>query len=97
MLVLSRRANESIVLSGGIRITVVETGRGRVKLGIDAPRHIRVARDEILSEDQTTLARVGMNDRFIIDCGAHGELTVAASDVLDSIRLADRAGKLQAS
>lgn len=47
MLVLSRKTDESIVISGGIRITVVEIGPGRVRLGITAPDSVRVDRQEI--------------------------------------------------
>lgn len=47
MLVLTRRPNESIVISNNIRITVVSVGPGRVKLGIEAPPNVRVDRKEI--------------------------------------------------
>ncbi len=48
MLVLSRRAGESIVIAGEIVVTVVELGRGRVQIGIEAPPHIPVHRQEIV-------------------------------------------------
>lgn len=47
MLVLSRKKNESIVISENIVITVVELIGDRVRLGIEAPRDIPVFRREI--------------------------------------------------
>ncbi len=48
MLVLSRKIGESIVIAGDIVVTVVELGRGRVQIGIDAPSHVPVYRNEIV-------------------------------------------------
>lgn len=47
MLVLSRKLDEAIRVGDDVRITVVEIRAGRVRLGIEAPRHIRVRRDEL--------------------------------------------------
>ena len=47
MLVLTRRPSESIIIADNIKITVVSVGPGRVKLGIEAPPHVRVDRQEI--------------------------------------------------
>jgi carbon storage regulator len=47
MLVLSRRMGEQIVISGGIRITVVALKGGRVRLGVSAPPSVVVDREEI--------------------------------------------------
>lgn len=47
MLVLSRRTRESIRIDGEIEITVLEVRGNRVRLGIAAPSHLRVARSEI--------------------------------------------------
>jgi carbon storage regulator len=47
MLVLSRKLNEKIVIDGGIVVTVVKVDRNQVRLGIEAPSHVRVFREEI--------------------------------------------------
>jgi len=47
MLVLSRKTNESIVISKNIEVKVVEVRGDYVKLGITAPREISVHRKEI--------------------------------------------------
>jgi carbon storage regulator len=47
MLVLSRKLNEKIVIDGGIVVTVVKIDRNQVRLGIEAPGHVSVFREEI--------------------------------------------------
>ena len=47
MLVLSRKLNEKIVIDGGIVVTVVKIDRNQIRLGIEAPAHVRVFREEI--------------------------------------------------
>jgi len=47
MLVLTRRVNETIVIEGGIRITVVAVQGEKVRLGIQAPACVRVDRAEV--------------------------------------------------
>lgn len=50
MLVLSRRINEVIIIDGIIRVTVIDILRGKVRIGIDAPDHIEVNREEVQLE-----------------------------------------------
>ena len=47
MLVLSRRPNEVIRIGDDIKITVAKLRDGRVWIGIDAPEHIKVDREEV--------------------------------------------------
>jgi carbon storage regulator len=47
MLVLTRKLNESLVIDGGIVVTVVSVENGRVRLGITAPRDVSVRRSEL--------------------------------------------------
>ncbi len=50
MLILTRRAGESIVIGDNIVVTIVEAGRDSVRVGIDAPRNITVHRHEVYAE-----------------------------------------------
>lgn len=50
MLVLSRKKGESIVIDGDIRITVLSSTGGQVRLGIEAPKHIPVHRQEVFDQ-----------------------------------------------
>ena len=49
MLVLTRKKNELIQIGNQIVVKVISTGRGKVKLGIDAPANVRVLRAELAS------------------------------------------------
>ena len=47
MLVLSRKSSESIVIDGGVTVTVVAVKGKVVRLGIDAPKEVSVHRSEL--------------------------------------------------
>ena len=51
MLVLTRKPLEKIVLTGGIEITFVGGGPGHARIGIEAPRHIEILREELVSRE----------------------------------------------
>jgi carbon storage regulator len=48
MLVLSRKLGEKICIGENICITVVDIDRGKIRLGIEAPRDIPIFRQELL-------------------------------------------------
>ena len=47
MLVLSRQAGESVRIGENIEITVLDVRAGAVKIGIEAPRSVRIFRSEL--------------------------------------------------
>jgi carbon storage regulator len=47
MLILSRRAGESVTIGDDIKVSVVTVSGNQVRLGIEAPRAVRVLREEI--------------------------------------------------
>ena len=47
MLVLTRRANQSIVIGKDIVITILDVHRDQVRIGISAPREVDVHRQEV--------------------------------------------------
>jgi carbon storage regulator (csrA) len=51
-LVLTRRVNERIVIGDNVVVTVLEVHGDQVRLGIDAPREIKVFREEVILRDQ---------------------------------------------
>jgi carbon storage regulator len=51
MLVLTRKAGESIVINDSIRIQVVQLSGGRVKLAFDAPPTVPIQREELLNRE----------------------------------------------
>jgi carbon storage regulator len=48
MLVLSRKLGEKIFIGDNICITVVDIDRGKIRLGIEAPRDVPIFRQELL-------------------------------------------------
>lgn len=58
MLVLERKLQEKIMLGDGlITIKLVSVEGGRVRLGIEAPKHIRIDREEVHRQRQRQIAR----------------------------------------
>ncbi len=47
MLVLSRKQNERIRVGDSVVVTVVRVSGDKVRIGIEAPAHVRVIRDEL--------------------------------------------------
>lgn len=47
MLIFSRKKNESLIIGDGIVVRVLEVSGETVKVGIEAPRHIPVHREEV--------------------------------------------------
>lgn len=47
MLVITRKAEEGVRIGEDIQITVVEIGKDRVKIGIDAPDDVKIIRNEL--------------------------------------------------
>jgi len=48
MLILSRRAEEAIIINGNIKIVIFgQNSHGQYKIGIEAPENITVDREEI--------------------------------------------------
>jgi carbon storage regulator len=56
MLVLARIRGEEILIGDEITIKVVKLGEGRVALGIEAPRHLKIVRKELVTPEEATQA-----------------------------------------
>ena len=51
MLVLTRKLNEEILIGDNIRITLVRVKGNSVRVGIEAPRDVRVVRGELAGQE----------------------------------------------
>ncbi len=71
MLVITRKGGEGLRIGENVRITVVETSRDRVKIGIEAPNNIRIIREELFD-----------TERFNIQAAVHKP----AADLLSMIK-----------
>src|SRR6516162_8253074 len=56
MLVLSRKLGEKIFIGENICITVVDIDRGKIRLGIEAPRDVPIFRQELVAQPQAVIA-----------------------------------------
>ena len=50
MLVLTRKENESIMIGDKIKVTIVESSGGQIRLGIDAPQDVEIYREELYNQ-----------------------------------------------
>ena len=83
MLILTRKHNESITIGDSIEVSVIEIKGDQVKLGINAPREIKVYRKEVYLAIQEENRAAAM--------------TSAELPALDSLISADAAGRDAAS
>lgn len=54
MLVLCRKVGEKITIGKDIVLTVVDIDRGKIRIGIDAPKELRIYRTELLDDNGDT-------------------------------------------
>ena len=59
MLVLTRKANQSIMIGDGIQVSVLAVMGEKVRIGIEAPRSVPVFRKEVWIEIQRDQADAG--------------------------------------
>ncbi|MDR3619750.1 MAG: carbon storage regulator [Paludisphaera borealis] len=64
MLVLSRKSMQSVTIGSDIRITVIRLEGNQVRIGIEAPRDVRILRDELVDAYEEA---PGLSDEPIID------------------------------
>ena len=53
MLILTRRVGESVKINEDITVTVLGIKGNQVRIGVDAPRHVSVHREEIYQRIKT--------------------------------------------
>lgn len=67
MLVLTRRAGESIMIGSDVVVRVVEVRGDVVRLGVDAPREVQVHREEVYRELQAANQSAASPDQSAVD------------------------------
>ena len=48
MLVVTRKTEESVIIADNIEVTILEVSKDRVKIGISAPKDVKIIRNELL-------------------------------------------------
>jgi len=81
MLVLSRRENQKVLFPGlGISVEVIRAGSNKVQLGIEAPREIRVLRDELPYRD-----RASCDEQMIVKNGSESSQDQEPSEAYEVV------------
>jgi carbon storage regulator len=62
MLVLGRKLNECIYVGDDIKIKVTRIGKGRVRIGIEAPREVVILREELVDKPEDCISGYTISD-----------------------------------
>lgn len=54
MLVLSRKVNETILIGDDVRVTLLGIDGDKIKIGIEAPKAMKIFREELLEATRST-------------------------------------------
>ena len=68
MLILSRKTDQAIKIGDDITITIIDIHGDQVKIGVDAPRDVKVFRQEVFNAIKTeNTAAASVNTDKILD------------------------------
>ena len=68
MLILSRKVDEKIKIGDNITITLIEVRGDQVKIGVEAPKNVKVFRQEVFNAIKTeNTAAASVNTDKILD------------------------------
>ncbi|MGP1522578.1 carbon storage regulator CsrA [Treponema sp.] len=71
MLILSRKINEKIKIGDDITLTIIEVRGDQVKIGVEAPKHVKVFRQEVFEaiQDENRAAAASTKDDLSVLSG----------------------------
>ena len=65
MLILSRKVDEKIKIGDNITITLIEVRGDQVKIGVEAPKNVKVFRQELFNAIQTENREAAANSQTL--------------------------------
>ncbi len=65
MLILSRKVDEKIKIGDNITITLIEVHGDQVKIGVEAPKHVKVFRQEVFDSIQNENKEAAANSETL--------------------------------
>ena len=65
MLILTRKVDEKIKIGDNITITLIEVRGDQVKIGIEAPKNVKVFRQEVFNAIQTENREAAANSQTL--------------------------------
>jgi len=79
MLVLTRKKGQKLIINDDIEVTILETRGDTVKIGINAPKHVTIFREEIYEEIKKANKQAGQ-DVSLSELGSTGEMITSKKD-----------------
>lgn len=83
MLVLSRKVGERVLVGDKISVTVVRIGPNAVRLGIEAPKDMNIAREELADSSDDRVAIDLPLDCVTVPGGSGSMIQAGVDDVAD--------------
>ncbi|MBE6838326.1 MAG: carbon storage regulator [Ruminococcus sp.] len=67
MLVIARKTGEGIVVSDDVVIKILDVGKDRVRIGIEAPKDVRIVREELRETEKQNVTAAGTLPKGVME------------------------------
>lgn len=64
MLILARRVGETMIIGDDIKVQVMKIDGDKIRIGIEAPKHIIISRAELLNQPEPEITGATGNKEF---------------------------------
>ena len=65
MLALTRKKGEALVINNNVEVTILEIRGDQVKIGVEAPKNVKVFRQEVFNAIQTENREAAANSQTL--------------------------------
>ena len=70
MLILSRKINEKILIGDDVVLTIIDTRGDQIKIGIEAPKSVKILRHEVFEAIQSENKAAALSDEGLKKLGS---------------------------